>query len=200
MNVTPKWWANKLPIHIFCSCPISLAANFQFDFHVTTFSLFISFLFVCLFVGFFCVKSSQAACLSVGFSGLLMVFYIMEAFLLGSVSKTNISIMPSYNYSSFTNTKQSHYRKLNINSSLGSVCGAGDRYWLTFTQLTLEIQRAGCSNVGQRYPPDKSLSDPVISTVKPLLSLHLRDLHKCPLNRRNPLNKVCKNCAMFVND
>ena len=47
--------------------------------------------------------------------------------------------MPGYNYSWFTNTKQSHYRKLNFNSSLGNVCGAGDRYWLTFTQLTLEI-------------------------------------------------------------
>ena len=32
------------------------------------------------------------------------------------------------------------------------------------------------------------------NTVKPLLSGHLRDLPKCPLNR------VCKNCAMFVND
>ena len=32
------------------------------------------------------------------------------------------------------------------------------------------------------------------TTVKPLLSGHLRDLPKCPLNRG------CKNCAMFVND
>ena len=32
------------------------------------------------------------------------------------------------------------------------------------------------------------------TTVKPLLSGHLRVLPKCPLNRG------CKNCAMFVND
>ena len=32
------------------------------------------------------------------------------------------------------------------------------------------------------------------NTVKPLLSGHLRDLLKCPLNRG------CKNCAMLVND
>ena len=32
------------------------------------------------------------------------------------------------------------------------------------------------------------------NTVKPLLSGHLRDLPKCPLN------KGFKNCAMFVND
>ena len=32
------------------------------------------------------------------------------------------------------------------------------------------------------------------STVKTLLSGHLRDLPKCPLNRG------CKNCAMFVKD
>ena len=38
------------------------------------------------------------------------------------------------------------------------------------------------------------------STVKPLLSGHLRDLPKCPLNRGCPLNGGCKNCAMFVND
>ena len=38
-------------------------------------------------------------------------------------------------------------------------------------------------------------------TVKPLLSGHLRDLPKCQLNRGCPLyNRVCKNCAMFVND
>ena len=34
-------------------------------------------------------------------------------------------------------------------------------------------------------------------TVKPLLSGHLRDLSKCPLNRGCPLNKGCKNCAML---
>ena len=34
----------------------------------------------------------------------------------------------------------------------------------------------------------------VITTVKPLLSGHLQDLPKSPLNRG------CKNCAMFVND
>ena len=34
------------------------------------------------------------------------------------------------------------------------------------------------------------------NTVKPLLSGHLRDLPKCPLNRGCPLNKG----AMFVND
>ena len=36
--------------------------------------------------------------------------------------------------------------------------------------------------------------------VKPLLSGHLRDLPKFPLNGGCPLNRGCKNCAMFVND
>ena len=36
------------------------------------------------------------------------------------------------------------------------------------------------------------------STVKPLLSRHLRDLPKCPLNRGFLIDRVCKNCAMFV--
>ena len=39
-----------------------------------------------------------------------------------------------------------------------------------------------------------STIDSILSTVKPLLSGHLRDLPKCPLNGS------CKNCAMFVND
>ena len=39
-----------------------------------------------------------------------------------------------------------------------------------------------------------------LNTVKPLLSGHLRDLPKCPLNRGCPPNRGCKNCAMFVND
>ena len=38
------------------------------------------------------------------------------------------------------------------------------------------------------------------NTVKPLLSGHPRDLPKCPINRGHPLNRVCKNCAMFVDD
>ena len=38
------------------------------------------------------------------------------------------------------------------------------------------------------------------TTVIPLLSGHLRDLPKRSLNRGRPVNKVCKNCAMFVND
>ena len=42
--------------------------------------------------------------------------------------------------------------------------------------------------------------NPVINTVKPLLSGHLRDPPKCSLNRGCPLNRGCKNCAMFVND
>ena len=45
-----------------------------------------------------------------------------------------------------------------------------------------------------------STIDSILSTVKPLLSGHLRDLPKCPLNRGCPLNGSCKNCAMFVND
>ena len=40
----------------------------------------------------------------------------------------------------------------------------------------------------------RSGSATVHSTVKPLLSGHLQDLPKCPLNRG------CKNCAIFVND
>ena len=36
--------------------------------------------------------------------------------------------------------------------------------------------------------------------MKPLLSGHLRELPKCPLNRGSPLNRGFKNCAMFVND
>ena len=40
----------------------------------------------------------------------------------------------------------------------------------------------------------------ITECMKPLLSGHLRDLPKCPLNRGSPLNKGCKNCAMFVND
>ena len=35
------------------------------------------------------------------------------------------------------------------------------------------------------------------NTVKPPLSGHLRDLPKSPLNRGCPLNRVCKNYAMF---
>ena len=35
------------------------------------------------------------------------------------------------------------------------------------------------------------------NTVKPPLSGHLWDLPKRPLNRGCPLNRVCKNCAMF---
>ena len=39
------------------------------------------------------------------------------------------------------------------------------------------------------------------STGKPLLSRHLWDLLKCPLNTGCLLNRGCKNyCAMFVND
>ena len=37
-------------------------------------------------------------------------------------------------------------------------------------------------------------------TVKPLLSGHLQNLSKCPLNRGCALNRGCKNCAVFVND
>ena len=38
------------------------------------------------------------------------------------------------------------------------------------------------------------------STVKPLLSGHLRDLPKCRLIEGVRLIEVCKSCAMFVND
>ena len=37
-------------------------------------------------------------------------------------------------------------------------------------------------------------------TVKPLLSGHLWDLPKCPLNRGCLLNGGWKSCAMFVSD
>ena len=39
------------------------------------------------------------------------------------------------------------------------------------------------------------------NTVKPLLSGHLRDLPKCPLNRGCPLNKGCKiaQCLLNIN-
>ena len=37
-----------------------------------------------------------------------------------------------------------------------------------------------------------------VSTVTPLLSGHLRDFPKCPLNRGFPFHRVGKNCAMFV--
>ena len=39
------------------------------------------------------------------------------------------------------------------------------------------------------------------NTVKPLLSGHLRDLPKCPLNRGCPLNKGCKiaQCSLTIN-
>ena len=37
-------------------------------------------------------------------------------------------------------------------------------------------------------------------TVKPLLSGHLRDLLKWPLNRGCPPMRGFKNCAMFVDD
>ena len=35
---------------------------------------------------------------------------------------------------------------------------------------------------------------------KPMLSGHLRDLHKCPCSRGYPFNRGFKNCASFVND
>ena len=44
----------------------------------------------------------------------------------------------------------------------------------------------------------KQIGRPHSSTVKPLLSGHLRDFPKCPLNRGCPLNRVCKICAVFV--
>ena len=36
------------------------------------------------------------------------------------------------------------------------------------------------------------------NTVKPLLSGHVRDLPKCPLNRGCPFDRGCKTCAMSV--
>ena len=35
---------------------------------------------------------------------------------------------------------------------------------------------------------------------KSLLSGHLHDFPKCPLNRGCSLNRGCENCTMFVND
>ena len=43
----------------------------------------------------------------------------------------------------------------------------------------------------------KILISAIDNAVKPLLSRRLRDLLKCPLNR-GPLDRGCKNCAMFV--
>ena len=56
--------------------------------------------------------------------------------------------------------------------------------------------------VGPEQDPNwrKSFQKQRVYTVKPLLSGHLRDLPKCPLNRGCLLNRGCKNCAMFVND
>ena len=69
----------------------------------------------------------------------------------------------------------------------------------TSTLIILDIRKTSSNNCLLFL----STIDSIFSTVKPLLSGHLRDLPKCPLNRVNggcPLNGRCKNCAMFVND
>ena len=43
-----------------------------------------------------------------------------------------------------------------------------------------------CHNFWENFSTYQNI---VSSTVKPLLSGHLRDLPKCPLNRGSPLNK-----------
>ena len=50
-----------------------------------------------------------------------------------------------------------------------------------------------------KRPFSVSFSHSYTATVKPLLSGHLRNLPKCPLNRGCMLYKGCKTCAMFVN-
>ena len=69
----------------------------------------------------------------------------------------------------------------------------------TSTLIILDIRKTSSNNCLLFL----STIDSILSTVKPLLSGHLRDLPKCPLNRVNrgcPLNGRCINCAMFVND
>ena len=67
-------------------------------------------------------------------------------------------------------------------------------------QNPLHYKGVRCGCVSPNFSSTHAHKNHGLVTVKPLLSGHLRDLPKGPHKRGCPLNRVCKYCAMFVDD